>query len=317
MTFFFYGPNMYALRRQINQMIEAYRAKAGSDYGLERVDGQAVKLRELTAILQASPFLANSRLVIVEGVAGNKAVAGTLADLLAAVPASTVAVFVEREVDQRTNAFKALNGADKVMKFELLGGSQLAAWCKQEIERQGGTADRGAVQELLAVAGEDQWRLAQEINKLVNYDVKVTMESVRELVAPSTEQSVFDLVEAMTAGRVDAALRFYRRLLEARENELYLLTMVQWQLRNLLLAKTAPGEMAPAELAKTAGMSPYVAGKMLAAQQRHEEGALKEAYRMAADCELDIKSGRMKADAAVERLIYRIAEAARSGARRG
>lgn len=310
MTLFFYGPNTYGLRQQLNQMIEAYRTKSGSDFGLERVDGGNVKPRDLVAILQAAPFLANSRLVIVEGLASNKAVGEKLADMLTAVPSSTVAVFVEREIDQRTALFKALSRADKVMKFEALAGGRLNDWVVQEVQRLGGTIDRAAVQELVDLTGGDQWRLAGEIGKLVNYDASVTRDTVRRLVTPSIDQSVFGLVEAMTAGRVDAALAAYRNLLAAREPELYILTMIQWQLRNLLLAKTAPN-LTQAELAKAAGMSPYVAGKMMTAHRRHDESTLRQAYLESADCELDIKSGRLKPKPAVEHLVYRVATASR------
>ena len=313
MTLFFYGPNSYALRQQLAQMVAAYRAKAGSDFGLERIDGAMVKAAELQAALQATPFLATSRLVIVEGVAGNKAVAQGLAAMLAGVPPTTVAVFVEREVDQRTSAFKALKGADKVVKFEALEGAKLLGWVRAEAARLGGTMEPVAIRELVELAGEDQWRLAGEINKLVNYSPEVTVAAVRELVAPSVERSIFDLVEAMTAGRAAAALTAYRVLLDQKESEMYVLTMAQWQLRNLLLAKTAPSGMGPADLAKAAGMSPYVAGKMMAAQGSLSETALRAAYGAAADCEFDIKIGRLKAEVAVEQLIYRVAMA--SGAR--
>jgi DNA polymerase-3 subunit delta len=209
-------------------------------------------------------------------------------------------------VDQRTNLFKALCRADKVVKFEQLSSIQLSAWAKQEVARLGAAIDQPALRELIDLTGGDQWRLAGELGKLANYSEVITRETVRKLVAPSINQSVFDLVEAMTAGRTDAALASYRGLLAAKENELYILTMVQWQLRNLLLAKTAPG-LSQAELAKAAGMSPYVAGKMLSAQRHHDEATLKDAYRAAADCELDIKSGRLKPEAAVEQLVFQVA----------
>lgn len=309
MTIFFYGPNTYALRQQLAQMVAAYRAKAGSDFGLERVDGAAVKAQELAGALQATPFLATSRLVIVEGVAGNKPVAEKLPKVLERVPATTVAVFVEREVDQRTVAFKTLNKADKVVKFEPLIGPKLLAWVRAEVQRLGGNMEPAVMRELVDLVGEDQWRLAGEIGKLVNYAPEVTSEMVRELVVPSVERSIFDLVEAMTAGRVAAALSYYHALLKQKESEIYVLTMVQWQLRNLLLAKAAPASMSPAELAKAAGMSPYVAGKMMAVQGGLSESGLKEAYKAAADCEYDIKSGRLRAEVAVEQLIYRVATA--------
>ncbi|MDB5179105.1 MAG: polymerase subunit delta, polymerase subunit delta protein [Patescibacteria group bacterium] len=308
MTFFFYGPNAYALRQQLNKMVEAYRAKAGSDFGLERIDGSGVKPRELLATLQAAPFLAASRLVIVEGVAGNKTAGDKLEDLLARVPASTVAVFVEREVDQRTKAFKALKKADKVVKFEPLEGPRLLGWIRAEVERLGGSIEPVVLRELVDLAGNDQWRLSEEVQKLVNYSPRVTVEVVQQLVAPSVERSIFELVEAMTLGRPGVALSGYHALLRQKESEIYVLTMVQWQLRNLLLAKTAPAAMAPSDLARAVGMSPYVAGKMAAAQNGLSQEALETAYKAAADCEYDIKTGRIKAEAAVERLIWHVAE---------
>jgi DNA polymerase-3 subunit delta len=309
MTLFFYGPNTFELRRQLRQMVEAYVQKAGSDFGLERIDGTTVKAQELSGVLQASPFMANSRLVIIEGLALNKAISDKLARLMKTVPKTTVAVFVDREVDQRTVMFKQLASADKVIKFEPLSGQKLYSSVRAEIEALGGTAEVSVVREIVEIAGEDQWRLSGEINKLVNFDPIITSKTVRAMVVPGVEQSIFDLVEAMTNGRVTAALAGYKALLALRESEIYVLTMIQWQLRNLLLAKSAPNDMSPDELSKAAGMSPYVASKMVVAQSRLHETVLRKAYAEAADCEYDIKSGRIKGEVAVEQLIYRIASA--------
>jgi len=291
------------------QMVGAYVAKAGSDLGLVRIDGAAASVQELTAALEAVPFLASSRLVIVEGVVANKAVAGQLAGLLARVPDTTVAVFVEREVDQRTAAFKTLKTCDRVVKFEPLSGVRLPAWVRDEAGRLGGRMDAQAARVLVDLAGEDQWRLAEELNKLVNYDPQVTPATVQALVVPGIERSIFDLVESMTSGRSSEALHQYRELLAQKQSEIYVLTMIQWQLRNLLLAKTAPAGLSPGELAQAAGLSPFVAGKAVAARGRVSEPALVAAFRLAAACEYDIKTGRKPAEAAVEHLIWRVCEA--------
>jgi DNA polymerase-3 subunit delta len=266
----------------------------------------------LAAALRAAPFLASSRLVVVEGLSGNKGLGsgangGGLAETLAAVPKSTVAVFVEPAIDQRTVVFKTLSKSDKVVKFEALAPTKLPVWIAAEARRLGGSIEPATARLLVEMAGGDQWRLAEEIQKLVNYDPAVTAGTVRELVEPSVEQSVFEMVEAMSAGRTAAALDGYRRLLAARQGEIYVLTMIQWQLRNLLLAKAAPAGLTQAELAREAGMSPYVAGKAAAACRRHSLEALSRAYRAAADCEQDIKTGRARAEEAVERLILGVA----------
>lgn len=307
MTLFFYGPNTYELRAAVAQMTSAYVAKAGSDFGLERIDGSAATPATLSAALTATPFLATSRLVVIEGLAQSKLAADALAKMLAAIPSTTVAVFVDTKVDQRTAVFKQLQKADKVMKFEALSGQKLLAWLAAEAVRLGQSLEPAVLRALVEAAGDDQWRLSNELHKLVHSGRPVTVELVRELVEKGSEQTIFELVEAMTAGRVELALRVWRSLLERRESEIYVLTMVQWQLRNLLLAKTAPPQMSPADVAKATGMSPYVAGKMAAAQSGVNEQVLRRAFSAAAECEYEIKSGKAKAAPAVERLIYSVA----------
>jgi DNA polymerase III subunit delta len=310
MTIFFYGSNSYEMRRQLRHMIAGYIKKAGSDMGLERLDGQVVTAQQLLAALQAAPFLATSRFVIVENVSANKVVSTSLDDLMAKVPASTVVVFVERNVDQRTVAFRALKQADKVMKFEPITGPKLLSWIKSQVVGLGGSIEAPAARELIGFAGEEQWRLSGEISKLVHFQPEITVETVRELVVPSTERSIFDLVEAMTAGQTAAALQYYRALLSQKESEIYILTMIQWQLRNLLLAKLAPAGMSPPELAAEAGMSPYVAGKAAQLQGRLDEQVIRLAFADAVDTEYRIKVGHVKSELGVEQLLLRVAQAA-------
>jgi len=306
MIFFFYGPNTYAARQELQRMTDGYLKKVGTDFGLERLDGSGLTLKQLQSNLQASPFLATSRLVIIDGFGKMKVTGAELESMLAAVPATTVAVFYDAEVDQRTAYYKTIIKIARTVKFEAETGAQLVAWIAKETKRLGGSIDRTAAQALLDTAGEDQWRLSGGLSKLVSYQPAVTTETVKLLVVPQLNQTIFDLVEAMTAGRGKAALTLYHNLLAERTNEIYLLTMVIWQLRNLLLAKTSRG-LSPNELAKAAGMSPYVAGKALTAARAYDETTLKQAFLAAAECEYKIKTGQIPPQPALEQLILEIA----------
>jgi DNA polymerase III delta subunit len=106
------------------------------------------------------------------------------------------------------------------------------------------------------------------------------------------------------------ALGLYRGLILQRTNEIYILTMIEWQLRNLLLAK-ASGDLPPSELTRQAGLSPYVATKAVAKRADFSLETLKTAFLEAVDCEYRVKSGRVPAEAAVEQLIYQVAAQAR------
>jgi len=242
----------------------------------------------------------------VEGLGANTTVAAKVEQPLAQIPATTVAVFYDPAVDQRTVYFKTLKAAAKTVKFELLSTPKLQQWIARTAAAQGAEIERPAIGRLLDLAGEDQWRLSNEIAKLATYRSPITPATVDAMVEEGNTETIFTLVEAMTAGRPEAALPLYRRLREDGLNEVYMLSMVIWQLRNLLLALTA-GTTTPAALAKAAGMSPYVAGKMLSNRHRFTEEQLKTAFLQAVDTDYQIKSGLGAADILVEQLIYRLA----------
>jgi DNA polymerase III delta subunit len=162
------------------------------------------------------------------------------------------------------------------------------------------------------MAGEEQWRLRGEITKLANYNPEITVESIEKMVVPGHNESIFDLVEAMSAGKQKEALSLYHDLLGQQINEIYILSMIIWQLRNLLLAKTA-GDMPSAELAKQAGMSPFVASKMQTKQRHLSEAAIKQAFLEAVETDYQIKTGQGAADVLVERLILRVAGGIKTG----
>jgi DNA polymerase-3 subunit delta len=315
MIFFFYGPNTFAARQQIAKLAEQYIKKTGSDLGLERIDGTRTTPAELKSAVSAMPFLATSRLVVIEDLSSNKSTAAKIADITEAVPDSTVVVFYDPGVDQRTSYFKHLRTKAKAVKFEPLSTRELQQWVAAEAKRQGGQIEGPAILRLLELAGEDQWRLRGELGKLANYRSQISIETLNQLVEPNQNESVFELVDALASGRASAALEYYHKLLQAQAAELYILSMITWQLRNLLLAKTS-GLRNSSDLAKQTGMSPYVASKALNTSRNLDETHLKQAFVAAVETEYRIKSGQGKSEVLVEQLIIKTAEAVSNRLRR-
>lgn len=307
MILFFYGPNTFASRRKLQQMVAAYIKKTGSDYGLERIEGPSAKLKDLMGALAAVPFLASSRLVIIEDLSKNKTVATAIEKLVAQIPETTVAVFYEAAVDQRTAFFKYLVKHAQVAKFDSLTPSQLRAWVQQEVKKLGATIERPALERLLEIVGDDQWRLEQELGKLANYDPKITRAAVEEMVVASQHQTIFELVDAIVAGKTNQAMTIFHNLLGEQVSEVYMLSMIGWQLRNLLLAKAA-GRISAPELAKQAGMSPYVAQKVLSRQADYSEDSLKQAFLAVIETDFAIKTGAGEPRHLVEQLIYKLSQ---------
>lgn len=302
MILFFYGHNSFEAREQIAKLVGQFQKKTGSDIGLEKIDGERVTMGELKSAIQAIPFLSSSRLVLIENLSKNKPVAAKIDELIDSVPSSTVAVFYDPEADHRTNYFKSLKSNAKAVEFKSLDQGRLIHWIIARVVGLGGTIDRAAAGRLLELAGEDQWRLSNEIDKLVNYSNEVTVDAIDLLVESSKTESIFNLVDAISAGKGDLAINIYARLRRDGESEMYILSMIIWQLRNQLLAKAA-GRITPPQLAKEAGMSPYVAQKVLATRHLYTEEKIKRLFIKAIDTEVAIKSGEGDSDYLVEQLV--------------
>lgn len=307
MILFFYGANSYAARAKLAQLKAQYVAKNGNDFGLDQLDGERIRLQDLMQQLQAVPFLANSRLLIVENLGKNKAVSEEILDRLADVPESSIVVLYDADVDKRSKYFKTLSKLPKAAEFKSLAPPMLARWVEDEAARLGASIDRPAVQELLNRCGDDQWRLKGEIAKLASYNQQISKLSVEELVEASEEQNVFAFLDSVMAGNLAQSLQALGMLQRTGQNEMYILTMLLWQLRQVLLAKFA-GTTNSAELAKKAGMSPYAAGKAIALARKVDEETLKNMHTACVDCERDIKLGKAHPDELLEGLVIRLCQ---------
>lgn len=78
--------------------------------------------------------------------------------------------------------------------------------------------------------------------------------------------------------------------LESGENEIYILTMIARQFRNIAMAKLEPG-INQATLAKKAGIHPFVAKKSIAQAQNFENEEILEIYNRIQGSDLKLKSG--------------------------
>lgn len=308
MILFFYGPNTYMSRAKVRDTVARFKKSTKSDFGLERIDASDnnCTVERVVAAITSVPFLVQHRLVIIEGMLSNKVLAEAVLTQLKRVPQETVTVFYEAKADERTKIFKELKTKTKSIKFEELEPAKLKAWVIKMAEASGGKIDSKTTQFLLEYAGGNQWKLANEIEKLVNAGPTITNELIKELVAPAFEQSIFDLVEALAKGDARGALKMYQGLRQQKAQPLYVLSMIGWQMRNLLLVKAA-GERSSGEIAKSAKISPFVVNKSLALTHRMELETIARNYSEVQQTDAELKLSPLSPDIIMQRLILNIA----------
>ncbi len=318
MVIFFYGEDDFRLKQAVKKLKEKFISASLGDTNLSILDGKTATFDEIVRQILAMPFLSRTRLVIIENLIsdGNKLVHEKVVEFLPKVPSSTVLVFTETPArggsalggkpDKRTALFKKLIKADKVQEFVLLDEPKLRAWIKKEVDARGGIIEADAVTKLIEYIGSDLWRMSNEIAKLTAYGKQLTAQNIELLVKSQVESDIFKLVDAVGQKNLKSALKECQNLLNAGENELYILSMIVYQYRNLLIIKDMTERdrnLNSWSLAKKAGLHPYVVQKTVAQVKSFSMENLKNAYRTLLDFDLRIKTGKIEGKAALSLLI--------------
>lgn len=201
-------------------------------------------------------------------------------------------IFWTEESDEKNELFKFLKAAAKIQEFKELRGVQLRNWIKDYVSEQDGKIDTRALDKLIEYIGGDLWRMTNEINKLLNYNNEIQSESVELLVKPEIDLNIFDLVDALGQKNKVKALNLFNQHLGKGADEFYILSMIIYQLRNLIKIKSTP-------VAKL-GLHPYVIRKTLYQAKNFTFEELKKIYYQLMTIDLEAKTGQAELMTALE-----------------
>lgn len=304
MIYFIYGNDTYRLKKTVDAMREKYEDSSGMNSSL--FDGD-YNLEKIRSDVKSLPFLADRRLVIVKNILSAKGIDGKkFIEMLDKKPDSTILLFIEEgEPDKRTVLYKRLM-KEKSKELNILQGGELIKWIKGETEKNGGTIETKEANMLVGYYGGDLWQLKNEIRKLINYNKKITEENIEKLSVSNANVKVFDLTDAITAKNKEKAFKILGELLDSGENEMYVLSMIQWQVRNLAMIYDLKNA-SEREIASKAKMNPFIVRKTLSATRKIENmDTIKNYYGSIIDAENDIKTGAKEPDVALELLVNKL-----------
>lgn len=199
------------------------------------------------------------------------------------------------EIQKKLKPIFSVSGINIEPISDLIG-IQLTAWIKRGFSERGGAISGPATQRLIMRAGTDSASLIQEIEKLCNFchDREVTPEDVDLLVVPRGELNIFDLVDACAQkNRARAAEYLYREIATGRD-AYQILSAITYQYRNLLIINDlASRGMNQKDMARTAGVHPFVVKKTVEQSRQFKEDELKKAYGLLLAMDTGAKKGML------------------------
>ena len=312
MILFFYGEDNYRLKKKIKALKERFISSSLGDTNLAVLDGKSATYNDIVRQILAMPFLSRKRLVIIENLLkeGKKDTQEKITELLKKIPETTVLVFVEEGMpDRRTGLYKKLNQKGQAQEFKLLEEDQLKRWIRKEVEARGASIETLAVNLLVEYIGNDLFRLSNELNKLTNYNRQLTTDTIELLVRSKTEADIFKLVDAIGQKNLNQAMQELHNLEIKGENDLYILTMIVYQYRNLLIIKDYIERSNNADrwaMSKNLAMHPYVVQKTISQAKNYTIDDLKNNYQKLLDFDIAIKTGKMESKMALTLLLTKL-----------
>jgi DNA polymerase-3 subunit delta len=158
-----------------------------------------------------------------------------------------------------------------------------------------------AFSKLLAAVGTDDFdRLTNELEKLSLFAasrrrIVIEPEDVDQLVDSKASESIFKFLDFITQKNRKQAYFALNKLLACGQNELYILTMLQYQFRNFYLIKEFSNKkVSEQEMAKELRIHPFVIKKSRMIIHKLSYQFLAKALFSLQDLETKIKRGKVE-----------------------
>jgi len=312
MIIFLYGPENFLARRRLEEIVGKYKAKHQSGLNFQIFDAEAEEdfFEPLKNFFRSVSMFPEKKLAVLKNAVQAKRESGGLVSFLtdeklAGNEENFLVVFEGGAVDKKSDFFKALNRRGvKSEEFGKLPPVRFKEWLKEEITKKGGEINDRVLNELSVIFDGNLWLASNELDKLLAFSKTITAEAIEALLASSLKLNIFETVEAISRGDKKKAWKFLHEHLNQGEDLNYLVSMISYQFRNLVLVEDlrSRGLNKPA-IVKKSGLHPFVVEKSLNQLVRVDRKYLRKIYGLLNDLEIESKTGRTDPQTAIDLLV--------------
>ncbi len=300
MILFLFGPDVFRLRKKIKEIVSYYKNFHKSGLNLIFFEGEKLNFQFLKEKFQTVSMFKEKKLFIIKNIDKNKDFKKKFLENIKKFSKSenTILFSQEGEIPKNDEFFETLKRYSKWQQFKLLSGEKLKNWVKKEFKKYGTEIEEKALSKLIDFVGNDLWQMENEIQKLVNYKdgKKIEKRDVEILVGPKIEPDIFKTVDAICQRDKKKAINLIHQHLEKGDSPLYLLAMINFQLRNILILKSG-GKL---------NAHPFVVKKSSFQAKKFSLEEIRRIYQKIFFVDLKIKTGQISPESALDFLIAEI-----------
>ena len=314
---FLYGNDEFAITRKLTEFGSIFTDPTSAGMNTARLDARTMTEDEWNNAVNAMPFLAGQRLVLLANPSARyikPEARKKFLEFIGKIPESTRLVIYEaiepREAEKHwLNKWSEKSKLAKTQAFMLPRLKEMSGWIINETKKQNGQIAKAAAEKLVEMVGADTRQAAQEIAKLlayVNWSRPVKVGDVEAVSIVTAEPDIFAMVDALAMGNGKSAQKLLHRLLEDEE-AFSVWGMVVRQFRLLLLAREVlDAHGGVNEVTGALGVHPFVAEKVTGQARRFSSTSLEKIYHQLLDIDEAAKKGQVTLDLAMETLVVEL-----------
>ncbi len=307
-VYLLYGEEAYLKKQYKDKLIKAMLPE-GDTVNYAYYEGKGIEPEQLIDLAETMPFFAERRLIVVENSGFFKNSVPKFADYIKTMPDTACFIFVENEVDKRGKMYKAVKDAGYISEMGRQDEKTLLYWIAGQMGREGKQIRESAARYLVSRAGTDMELLEKELEKLFSYTLgrrEITAEDIDAVCTIQISNKIFDMVEAVAAKQQKKALDYYYDLLALKEPSMRILYLLTRQFRLLYEVKELMKQgFDKAQIARTAKLHPFVAGKYMKQCKDFSDKQLKDIMEAGVQYEELVKTGCLNDRMSVELFIVK------------
>lgn len=320
--YLFHGPEGFLKEHYLQQARKLLIDGPAETFNFHRFNGENLSMDALQNAVEAIPMMAENSMVQIDDVDPyklNQEDREKLTLLLADIPEYCHIFFVfdtvEYKPDKRLKKLhSAITDNGEVVAFEKQSERELATWIARHFAKFNKSISFDLCRYLILRTGGSMTTLRSEIEKIAAFsqNSEITKDDVDAVVEPVLEAYVFDMTDAVAAGKYEKALQTLQTLFQMQEEPIALLGAIGTQLRRIYYARQLQSAGKGTDsLMSLCGMGSYPAQKTMEFARRMPEDFCKKALEACLLTDYRLKTSYDTPKRLLELLLLQLAQEAR------
>lgn len=309
-VYLFYGEEDYVQEKALKALKEGLLPPGLEAFNLDEEDGESLSPAAIVNLASTHPVMADKRVVIIKNPSffkvkkkssnddsqDNSSSEEILLNYLKDPLQSTCLVFVVRgNADSRKKIFKAIKQAGQVLEFQPLRSHDLNDWIDNKLKQKHKNIEKEALEYLILSVGSNLRLLELELEKIYTFlgdEKSITYGVVKQLVAKTTQASIFELIDSVSEKKAEKALILLKEMIAQGEQPMLILFMLAKQFRTMLWGKSLVEQgYTDKQAAPIMQVHPFVASKSIRQCARYSFDSLEKAMIKIQEADVAMKRG--------------------------